>query len=313
MKLLHGFDDPQPYRGGFISIGNFDGVHLGHQSMIIELVRRARAAGKPAVVFTFDPHPIILLRPDHAPPSLSILERKVELLCRCGVDCVIAYPTSQDLLNLTPDQFFQKIVVDELQASGLVEGPNFFFGRNRAGDISKLERLCDRDGLSLKIVSQVEVDSRMVSSSVIRSLIIDGQIAAAVKLLGHAYQIQGTVRPGAGRGKSIGFPTANLEEVATLVPSSGVYAGIATLDDSSFPAAINVGPNPTFQDERCKVEVHIVGFDGDLYGHQLKVEFLDRIRDTVAFADVDALRNQLTLDVERTCTIAKDQIAQADQ
>lgn len=299
MKLLHGFEDPPAYRGGFVSIGNFDGVHRGHQGMIAALVRQARSADVPAVVLTFDPHPITLLRPGETPPSLSALPRKFELLTKCGVNCVIAYPTDHALLNLGPEEFFAQIVRGELDARGLVEGPNFYFGRRRAGDVAMLRSLCEAAGLTLEVVPPLKIGRRLVSSSEVRSLIARGNLSEAVSLLGHPYQVRGRVTRGDERGGKIGFPTANLQDVETLLPPDGVYAGIARPGDEEYPAAINLGPNPTFGEERRKFEVHLLDFTGDLYGRTLAVEFLERIRDTRPFAGTDELRTQVNQDIEQ--------------
>ena len=155
MQLQHGFQNPDSYRHGFVSIGNFDGVHCGHRGMISALVDKARGGGVPSVVFTFDPHPITLLRPGSTPPPLSTVQRKAQLIEELGVDCMIVYPTDQELLDLTPREFFERIILQEIAASGMVEGPNFFFGRDRAGDIHKLHEFCDEAGLDLKIVQPV--------------------------------------------------------------------------------------------------------------------------------------------------------------
>jgi riboflavin kinase / FMN adenylyltransferase len=299
MQLQRGFKNPAAYRGGYLSIGNFDGVHRGHQRIVSALVERARRDGVPAVVLTFDPHPIHLLRPLHAPPSLSTLAGKAELLAGCGVDCLIAYPTDEALLDLTPERFFAGIVQGEIAARGLVEGPNFFFGRDRAGDIETLRSLCDAAGLSLDVVPPVPFGDRLVSSSAVRSDIAAGRIAHAADLLGHPYRIRGTVIGGAARGGTLGFPTANLEQIETLLPADGVYAGIARCEGGSFPAAINVGHNPTFGEERRKVEVHLVDFTGDLYGAQLDVDLLDRLREIVRFDSAAELQQQLARDVEQ--------------
>lgn len=305
MKLLRGFEEPSAYRGGFVAIGNFDGVHRGHQSMISALTRRARETGAPAVVLTFHPHPIELLQPAKAPPSLSTLSWKAQLLARFGVDCTIAYPTTREFLELTPEDFFEQIVRHELEARGMVEGPNFFFGRNRAGNIRVLRDLCDAAGLSLEVVPPVEVDGRMVSSSAIRSLIAAGDMNAAVQLLGHPYRLQGTVVHGDRRGALLGFPTANLERIRTLVPGDGVYAGTAHVYGTSYPAAVHIGPNLTFGDEHRRVEAHLIGYSGNLYGHDLPIDFLGRIRPTAAFANADELVAQLHQDIEAARALAK--------
>jgi riboflavin kinase/FMN adenylyltransferase len=303
MQLLYGFDSAAEYRGGCVSIGNFDGVHRGHQTMIATLVDRAQAAGVPAVVLTFNPHPIQLLRPELAPPSLSSIERRAELLGKCGVDFVVAYPTDRALLELAPADFFGRIVIDELAASGMIEGPNFQFGHNRAGDVSTLESLCEKNGLTLDIVDAVEIDGRLVSSSIIRSLTQSGDMAAAAGLLGHSYRLRGKVIAGVGRGRSLGFPTANLGDIATMLPADGVYAGHCKVEGVSYPAAIHIGPNPTFDDDRRKVEMHLVGFDGDLYDRSLDVDLIARIRGTQTFASTSELQQQVRQDVKRVCAV----------
>lgn len=304
MKFLRGFDDPPAYRGGFVAIGNFDGVHRGHQSMMARLVANARSAGVPAVAFTFDPHPITILRGGQAPPSLTTLERKLELLEQCGADCAIAYRTDRALLNLPPREFFDLVIVGELAARGLVEGPNFFFGHNRAGSIETLREFCDEAGLLLEVVPPVKVGDHLVSSSEVRSLIAAGRVARARDLLGYPYLIQGTVTRGAERGRTIGFPTANLEHVPTVLPAEGVYAGRAQQGGCWFAAGINIGPNPTFGDQQPKLEVHLADFSGDLYGQMLRVEFLDRLRDTTRFNGVDELKAQLRNDMNAARTLA---------
>lgn len=298
MYLLRGFTDPDCYRGGIVAIGNFDGVHLGHQRMIAALVEQSRRLDVPAVVLTFDPHPIALLAPGRVPPSLSTLDRKAELLSECGVDVLIAYSTDHALLNLSPDEFFTKIIRAELKAHGLVEGPNFCFGKDRSGDVNTLRALCERDGLSLTIVEAMTAYGEiMVSSSAIRRAISAGHLKEAVAMLGHPYRLTGTVEAGAQRGAGLGFPTANLGGVATLMPADGVYAGRCEVDSQSYAAAVHLGPNPTFDDGTRKLEVHLLDFSGDLYGRSLSVDLTDRVRDTMRFADVAALRQQLTIDI----------------
>jgi riboflavin kinase/FMN adenylyltransferase len=309
MDVFRGLDDAARCQNGFVSIGNFDGVHRGHQGMIAELIRNARQHAAPAVVFTFDPHPIALLRPGQSPPPLSTTERKLELLSRCGVDAVIVYPTDQELLQLTPREFFDRIVVGRLQARGLVEGPNFFFGHNRAGDIGTLRDFCGDAGIELAIVPPVVVGDHLVSSSEIRRLISDGRVREAGTLLGATYRVAGTVVRGAERGRTIGFPTANLEGIRTVLPRDGVYAGRARVGSEAeanwFAAGINIGVSPTFADQERKVEVHLVDFTGDLYGSRLAVELVDRLRDTAKFDGIDSLKNQLAIDIDRARALAK--------
>jgi riboflavin kinase/FMN adenylyltransferase len=297
MTVLRGFESPASYRNWFVSIGNFDGVHCGHQAMLSALVARAHAERVPAVALTFDPHPIELLRPDAAPPRLTTISHRAELLQQFGADCVIVLPTTPRFLTMTAEDFFQTIVRTELQARGLVEGPNFFFGRNRAGSITMLRGLCVAHQLKLDVIPPVIVDEQLVSSSVIRSLIEAGDLTESVRLLGHPYRLSGVVGRGAQRGRQIGFPTANLVDLANLVPGEGVYAAMTSVKGSRIPAAVNIGPNPTFGESARKIEVHLLDFHGDLYGEVLDVDLLNRIRDVQKFSSVDELKVRLEQDM----------------
>lgn len=291
---------PAELCGGAVAIGNFDGVHKGHARIVERLLARAREVKGPAVVLTFDPHPVRLLRPAEAPPPLTWLERKAELLAELGVDSLVAYPTDQSLLELTPQAFFQQIICDWLEARTLVEGPNFFFGHNRAGDIRVLDELCRAHGKELEIVQPLEVGGQFISSSRVRKLVAAGEVAEAAQLLTQPYRIRGLVTHGAKRGAGIGFPTANVEAIDTLLPREGVYAGRAFpggQENGGWAAAINIGPNPTFGEKRLKVEVHLIDFDRSLYGEPLEVDFLARLRDIQPFASVKELQAQLTRDV----------------
>lgn len=298
MHIQRGFQQPDRYSGGWVTIGNFDGVHRGHQSMLATLVARAAAANTPAVVMTFDPHPITLLRPQQTPPALSLLDHKLELFEKHGIDSVVVYPTDHALLRLTPDEFFQSIVLGEFNAVGLVEGPNFFFGHHRAGNVDTLRALCEVASRTLEVVPAVIVNGRMISSSEVRSRIACGQIAEAVEMLGHPYRVRGVVSEGAARGRTIGFPTANLDGITTLLPPDGVYAGICNVNQQAYPVAINLGPNPTFSEAARKFEAHLLGFAGDLYGQTLDVDLLARVRDVVRFESSEALIRQLQADLK---------------
>lgn len=305
MKLLRTLNDfPSFLRGGAVAIGNFDGVHRGHARIVENLRARAKEVGGPAIVFTFDPHPVRLLRPEHAPPPLTWTDRKAELLSQLGVDAMIAYPTDEALLALAPEDFFSRIVRESLAAKAMVEGPNFYFGHNRAGTIEVLRDLCQKTGVSLDIVEPLTVAGDFVSSSRVRKLIQAGDVAQAEELLTQPYRIRGMITHGAGRGAKIGFPTANLDAIDTLLPGLGVYAGRAVLPDKTWPAAINLGPNPTFGEQAVKVEVHLVGFTGSLYGQPMEVDFLARLRDIRRFGGIDELKAQLSEDIAETVKIS---------
>ncbi|MCH7753448.1 MAG: bifunctional riboflavin kinase/FAD synthetase [Planctomycetes bacterium] len=291
---------PEDARGGAVAIGNFDGVHLGHLRIVQRLLQRARAVSGPAIVFTFDPHPVRILRPDECPPPLTWTERKAQLLAQHGVYKIVAYPTDEALLRLSAQEFFDKIVCQALDARAMVEGPNFFFGHNREGNIDVLGQLTATEGISLDVVQPFEQDGAIVSSSLVRQLISAGEVARAAQMLSAPYRIRGMVTHGAGRGVKLGFPTANLEAVDTLLPDMGVYAGRAWLGAECYPAAIHLGPNPTFGEGIAKVEVHLIDHHETIYGQPLEVEFLERLRDIVAFDNETQLVKQLEQDVARS-------------
>lgn len=285
------------YRGGYVAIGNFDGVHRGHRVMIDRLVAQARAAQVPAVVATFDPHPLAILRPEGAPPCLTTISRRTELLRQVGVDAVMVLPTTRELLRLTAEEFFQQLICDELAARGLVEGPNFSFGRDRGGSITTLRQMCLSRGMTLDVIDPVTFQGQWVSSSVIRSLLLAGDLTDANELLGYPYEIAGKVSTGAQRGRTLGFPTANLSDIATVLPGHGVYAGMASAKSGSYLAAIHIGPNPTFGEGATKVEAHLLDFAGDLYDQSLTLALHRKVREVCTFPSLEALRTQLVQDV----------------
>jgi riboflavin kinase / FMN adenylyltransferase len=300
MDLQTGFERPDAYRGGIVSIGNFDGVHRGHQVMARTVALRARELGVPAVVMTFDPHPTVLLAPDRIPPQLTTIQKRAALLEECGIDCVIAYPTDRNLLQLEPEEFFQLIVRDELEARALIEGPNFHFGHRRAGTIDTLRSLCSGHNVRLQILEPVADETGwMVSSTDIRKAIADGRMDVAAELLGRPYSVSGLVGSGAQRGRQLGFPTANIENITIMLPPDGVYAGKVELEDGARIAATHIGPNVTFGELVKKVEVHLLDFAGDLYGQTLEVTLTERIRGTQKFDGVEALKRQMEADIAR--------------
>lgn len=301
--IRHLHDLPAEARGGAVAIGNFDGVHRGHVAIIRKLLERAEQVGGPAIIFTFDPHPVRLLRPEQCPPPLTWTERKAQLLKAQGVDWIVAYPTDEALLQLSAAEFFEGIIGDALAAKAIVEGPNFYFGHNREGNVDRLRELAAARGISLDVVAPVEIDGALVSSSRVRELIRSGRIEEANRLLSAPYRIRGMVTHGAGRGAKLGFPTANLDAIDTLIPSVGVYAGRAWLDGACWAAACHLGPSPTFGDAVVRVEIHLVGHDEPLYGQPLEVDFLARLREIHPFPSTDALVAQLKLDVEQVARI----------
>lgn len=288
---------PSDLLGGCISIGNFDGVHTGHATMLRALKELATSLSKPAVAVTFDPHPIVLLRPEYAPPVLTTPEERIRLLKQCGMDGVVVLPVTWELLEMSPLQFFNDVIQHGFQATGIVEGPNFQFGKDRAGTVATLKELCTSADMNFRVAQAVEDASQMVSSSRIRTLLTERALSQAVKLLGHPYRLTGFVEQGAQRGRTIGFPTANLTGIGSLIPANGVYAGRTEIDSKHYAVAVSIGPNPTFADQRQKIECHIVGYSGDLYSKRLAVDLLHDIRPLCSFPSVDALIQQIQTDV----------------
>ncbi len=298
VRLFRTLDNlPDSCRRGAVTIGNFDGVHRGHARIVERLVAKARQLGGPAVVFTFDPHPVRLLRPDKAPPPLTWTDRKADLLAELGIDALIACPTDLPFLQQSAREFFDRVIRDALEARAVVEGVNFFFGRDRSGNVERLSEYCAEAGMALEIVEPVVLDGQVVSSSRIRTLVAQGHVEPARRLLTQPYRIRGRVVRGAGRGRQLGFPTANLDGIGTLLPAEGIYAGRVPLDGAVLPAAISLGPNPTFGEGAMKVEVHLLDYTGWLYDRDLEVDFLARLRDIQRYESVEQLLRQMDRDI----------------
>ncbi len=296
---------PPELTGGAITIGNFDGVHLGHQALVAAARKWADELRISAVAVTFDPPPHQVLHPDSGPPRppLTTIADRAELLHAAGADHVVILRTSPALLALSPEAFFEDVLVRQLGAKALAEGYDFRFGRGRAGTNDTLRTLCAAAGIGFTEVLPVMHGGEPVSSSLVRSAIVGGNVVRAAELLARPYRITGTVVTGARRGRTIGFPTANLAEVPTVLPGNGVYAVRAIVEGTTWPAAANVGPNPTFGEHAQKIEVHLIGFTGDVYGKSMNVDFVAKLRDTRPFASVIELTEQLKHDIEHAKSI----------
>ena len=298
---------PARVRGAFLAVGNFDGVHRGHSNLLARLGANAADAHAPAVALTFDPHPVALLRPDKAPSPLVWTERKVALLMEAGATEVGVFHTGPWLLGLTAREFFDRVIVGQFGAKGMVEGPNFAFGRDRGGDSTLLAGWCAEAGLEFEVVEPTVIEGALVSSSRIRRCLADGQAEEAARLLGRPYRLRGVVTHGVGRGAGLGFPTANLDEIDTLIPADGVYAAFAYIDGHGvpYPTATHIGPNATFGEHVRKVEAHLIDFKGDLYGRTVELDVLSRLRPSRKFAGLDDLLGQIRLDVENARAVCR--------
>lgn len=306
MRLIRELKDlPDELRHGAVSIGNFDGVHLGHAHLVERLVARAHEHNGPALVFTFDPHPATVLRPEEIPPSLTWTQRKVELLGHLGVDMVVAFAADTALLKLSPHEFFERIILRHLGSQAIVEGSNFFFGHRRQGDVKLLGQLCVQHGLVLDVVNPIVVDGEIVSSSRIRKLVTRGQIDQVNRLLTEPYRIRGSVVHGKGRGAKLGVPTVNLDRIESMLPGQGIYAGRAWVGDRAWPAALNIGPNCTFDEHVVKIEAHLIGADEDFYDAEVEIEFFQRLREPKKYASVELLVEQINHDIRNALKIVE--------
>lgn len=280
-----------------VAVGNFDGVHLGHQRILATLRRRAEAAGGTVVVITFTPHPQKVLHPDSAPRLIATRRQKEAWLAAAGAAVMLDLPFTRELAALSPEAFVDRVLLGGLRASEVHVGRNFRFGRNRGGDFATLEDLGRSRGFTAMAVDGVRQDGERISSSRVRKALGAGDVRQAARLLGREEELQGEVVPGDARGRLLGVPTANLAVENELVPCTGVYATRLLVDGEPLPAVTNIGSRPTFPGAGAAVETHVLDFSGDLYGRRLDLRFVERLRDERRFAGMDELRAQIAQDV----------------
>ena len=301
---------PDSLRACVLTIGNFDGVHLGHRRILARAGALADAEAAPVVAMTFEPPPYAVLRPDRPAQRISTPAQRAELLRQAGAEHVVVARADRTLLEMTPDEFIRRVVVRRLAPSHVVEGPDFFFGRRRSGTIETLRAAGEAAGFLLHVVEPAIVElaggrAEQVSSTLIRQLLLSGDVAGAARCLGRPFALAGTVVPGSGRGRRLDHPTTNLATGDQVCPADGVYAGRADVAGAEFPAAISIGAKPTFAGEARTVEAHLIGASGDYYGRAMVLRFLRRLRGQVRFDDAEALRAQMRKDVQRVREICE--------
>jgi riboflavin kinase/FMN adenylyltransferase len=298
MHVIHFPEDPEPWwNQPVLALGNFDGLHRGHMKIIDRVRRRAGERGGTPAAMTFDPHPPRVVRPDKAPPLLMTKAQKVEALARSGMQGVAVVRFTMELSHWDPEMFVRTVLVDWLHVAEVWVGANFLFGHKREGNFSVLRTLGARYGFRAEKIDPVRYKDFVVSSTRVRRLVAEGRVDEAGALLGHHYFIDGVVVRGAGRGRELGFATANLRTENELPPPSGVYATTVTIDDIVHASVTNIGMRPTFGDvDRPMIEVHIFDYARDLYDKPVRLSFLQRLRDERAFPDVDALKAQIEAD-----------------
>jgi len=310
MDVVRGLEAlPLPDGPSVVTIGFFDGVHLGHRSLLSATVEAARERGSRSVAVTFDRHPREILTPGQEPRLLTTIERKASLIADCGIDVLVVLEFTESFSTIVAEDFVRDVLIDGIHAVHVRVGPDFNFGHRAAGSIATIREVGEPLGLTADEVAPFTLEDRVVSSSSIRAALSDGDLAWPRTALGRSYVVDGEVVSGAGRGKGLGYPTANLRTwPRLLLPGQGIYAGAAELfDGSRYPAAIDVGTNPTFGVEPLHVEAFLIDFpDVELRGQQLAVGFAERLRDEVKFESVDELIEAIADDVERTRRVLSD-------
>jgi len=302
-RLMSGAAVPGRFRGGYVALGNFDGFHLGHQAVVGRAVDRARAAGRPAIVATFDPHPMRFFRPDSPCFRLTSLDQRARLFAEAGVDAMYVFAFDAALAGLSAEAFVTGRLVEALGAVGVATGEDFTFGKGRSGDIPLMRALGERHGFAVDTVAPVTLDGAVVSSTRIREALRAGDPRTAARLLTRPYRIEGMVRHGDKVGRTIGFPTANIDMATYLRPAYGIYAVRGRLAPNSgsggsvLDGAANLGIRPSFDPPRELLEPYFFDFSGDLYGQTIEVELIDYLRPEAKFDSLDALRTQMDADV----------------
>lgn len=299
MDIIQGIENlKSPFRNPVVTLGNFDGVHLGHQRIFEQVKAEALKRGGESVVITFEPHPLKILSPENCPPLLTPFNKKMMFLESTGVDKVLCLRFTSAFAELSPLVFVKSILVEKIGAQGVFVGYNYRFGKGKSGDADSLKRICAQFGIEVKVVEALTVDDTIVSSSKIRELIREGEVKKASALLGRDYPVIGRVISGTQRGHALGFPTANLEMAEELYPKPGVYAVRVEWRRQYFNGVANLGYNPTFEGKVFSLEVHLLNFSRDLYGEELHVYFSERIRNEIYFSSAESLIEQIKKDIE---------------
>jgi len=300
---------PDEIKGCVLTVGNFDGVHIGHQSIIASARALADAEGIPVAAMTFDPPPDLVLRPDDPPRRLTLPDRKAELLCECGADFAVTARADMALLGLMPEDFVSEILVGHFAPKHIVEGNNFFYGRKRAGDVRTLRETGVDHGFTVHLAESIVSDFGdgpvLLSSTLVRQLLLAGRVEPAGRALGRRFEICGTVVEGVQRGRKMNYPTANVDPGQHITPGDGVYAGVAKVDGESYATAISIGDQPTFDGARRTIEAFLLDVDACFYGKTMTLGFAARLRDQVKFNSEAELIDQMRKDVQRVREIVR--------
>lgn len=301
MDILESTIDLPPFGGpSVVTLGNFDGVHLGHRELFRRTVQRARELSARSVVYTFEPHPLKVLAPEHAPLLLNTSAEKERLIAASHVDLLIREPFTRQLSSLSAEEFVSRTLVDLLNVKYLVVGYDYAFGRGREGDGAFLKKQGEKHGFGVDVLQPIGADGQPYSSTRIRKMIADGSVREVVDLLGRHYTFDGIVVPGQQRGRELGFPTANMVTEKEQLPATGVYAVKVRHREQEYSGVVNIGSRPTFGRGETTIEVHLLDYTGDLYGEVLRLYFVERLRGEQSFDGPDALQDAITRDVLRS-------------
>lgn len=309
MRIIKGLRNIKaPVRGSVVTIGVFDGVHIGHVKVIRETVVRAKRLNAESIVLTFDPHPFRVLHPAASVPSLISLEHRLKLIKELGVDTLVVVNFTKTIAELSPRAFIYRILVARCNAREVCVSKKFYFGRKAEAGVDELERIASQFGIKVRVIDSVKIKGRAIGSSAIRYLVRQGHLAVAAKLLGRPVSVLGTVVAGIKLATKLGYPTANINPHHEVIPSSGVYAVRVDLDGKRLGGVLNIGTKPTFyspRDREPTIEVHIFDFKGNLYGKEIEVFFVKKLRDELKFRDTAKLIEQIRKDVDRAKKVLK--------
>ena len=302
MEIIKDLDKiVKPFKKAVISIGNFDGFHIGHQALFHEVIEKADAINGTSVAMTFEPHPLRVLEQNNLPPLITLYEQKSELIAWSGIEVLICVPFTREFAALSAKEFVTDILIKRIGMCAIVVGEDYTFGRNREGNLALLQSLAGQHNFEVIRVDWIQIVKNYpgrISSTRVRELVMEGKVAEVRQLLGRHYQIRGLVTTGRDRGgKLLGFPTANINLHDELCPKTGVYAVTVEFRDQRYQGVANIGYSPTFEDRLFTVEVHILDFNQNIYGQKIRVNFVKRIRDEIKFASIEQLSEQIRKDV----------------
>ncbi|MCX7769445.1 MAG: bifunctional riboflavin kinase/FAD synthetase [Proteobacteria bacterium] len=305
MKIFTDFDSIGFINKPVVTIGNFDGVHRGHQSLIKNVIEQKNKINGTACVITFYPHPLTVINPYVKIEQITPIDDKLKILERLGIDVTILIKFDDSFSSMSAEEFVKKIIWEKLSTNVVIVGYDFAFGKNKEGNRDFFKKMGDELGFEVKIIEPVYEDDIIISSTKIRSFLKEGKIKEAEKFLGRPYVLKGMVTKGKKIGRLIGFPTANLLIIDYLIPRHGVYAAYTYIDNNKYRAVLNIGPAVTFNIDQVSFEVHILDFEGDIYGKEVVVEFVERLRGVEKFKDIEMLKEQIKKDIERAKEILK--------